>query len=399
MVFGQILIKKILNAQIIYEYFEHLYQERLIIMLNCGIVGLPNVGKSTIFSALSSAPAEAANYPFCTIEPNIGIVNLPDSRLDKIAGIFNPKSLIPASVEFVDIAGLVKGASQGEGLGNQFLGNIRQVGAILHVVRCFEDDDVSHVHGRIDPVDDIEVINTELALADLETVEKRISNLSKMKRNQDKKISDNAKFAEPVLEKLTQALGEGKPARSLDLSEKEKAAVYDLHLITMKPVLYCCNVDEGDIHDPPESAQKVKAFAENENSGVVVISGKIEAEIAGLETQEEKKEFLNDMGLKESGLSKMIREVFKLLGLSTYFTAGEKEVKAWTFRTGIKAPGAAGIIHSDFERGFIKAEVYTCDELFESGSEAKIKELGKMRIEGKEYIVKDGDIIHFRFNV
>ena len=368
-------------------------------MLNCGIVGLPNVGKSTIFSALTSAPAEAANYPFCTIEPNVGIVNLPDKRLDKIGEIFNPESFVPAIVEFVDIAGLVKGASQGEGLGNQFLGNIRQVGAILHVVRCFEDDDIAHVHGKVDPVDDIDVINTELALADLETVEKRLFNLPKMKKNQDKKISDKAKFAEPVLEKISSALESGKPARSVDLSDKEKDVVYDLHLITMKPVLYCCNVDESGLEDTPDSVEKVKELAKAENSGVVVISGKLESEISGLETAEERAEFLEDMGIEESGLSKMIRGVFKLLGLSTYFTAGEKEVKAWTFKTGISAPQAAGIIHTDFERGFIKAEVYSCEDLFEFGSEHKIKELGKMRIEGKEYIVKDGDVMHFRFNV
>lgn len=368
-------------------------------MLNCGIVGLPNVGKSTIFSALTSAPAEAANYPFCTIEPNVGIVNLPDKRLDNIGSLFNPKSFVPAVVEFVDIAGLVKGASQGEGLGNQFLGNIRQVGAILHVVRCFEDGDIVHVHGKVDPVDDIEVINTELALADLETVEKRMINLPKLKKNQDKKISDKAKLSEPVLEKLSKALEAGKPARSVEFSDKEMEVVRELHLITMKPVLYCCNVDEAGLEETPEAVKKVEALAAAENSGVVVISGKLEAEIAGLETEEERKEFLNDMGLDESGLSKMIRAVFTLLGLSTYFTAGEKEVRAWTFKTGISAPQAAGIIHSDFERGFIKAEVYACEDLFEYGSEQKIKEVGKMRIEGKDYVVKDGDVIHFRFNV
>ncbi len=368
-------------------------------MLNCGIVGLPNVGKSTIFSALTSAPAEAANYPFCTIEPNVGIVNLPDYRLDRLADIFKPKSLVPASVEFVDIAGLVKGASRGEGLGNQFLGNIRQVGAVLHVVRCFEDDDIAHVNGKCDPADDIEVINTELALADLETVEKRIANLPKLKKNQDKKISDRAKFAEPVLEKLSEGLGNGLPARAVELGKKEKEAVYDLHLITMKPVLYCCNVDEAGLLEKPESVKLVEKIASAENSEVVVISGKIEAEIASLEDEDEKKEFLNDIGLEESGLSKMIRGVFTLLGLSTYFTAGEKEVRAWTFRNGIKAPEAAGIIHTDFERGFIKAEIYRCEDIFTEGSESKIKELGKMRMEGKDYIVQDGDVIHFRFNV
>ncbi|MDY0131292.1 MAG: redox-regulated ATPase YchF [Desulforegulaceae bacterium] len=368
-------------------------------MLNCGIVGLPNVGKSTIFSALTSAPAEAANYPFCTIEPNIGIVNLPDPRLEKISKIFKPEATIPASVEFVDIAGLVKGASKGEGLGNQFLGNIRQVGAILHVVRCFEDDDVTHVHGKVDPADDIEVINTELALADLETVEKRVFNLPRMKKNHDKKISEKAKFLEPILEKVSEALERGFPARSVDLEEKELEALKDLHLITMKPVLYCCNVDESGLEKEPLSVQKVRELAKEENSEIVVISGKIEAEIASLGDLEERKEFLKEMGLSESGLSKMIRSTFNLLGLSTYFTAGEKQVKAWTFKTGIRAPQAAGIIHSDFERGFIKAEVYSCDDLFKFGSEAKIKEVGKMRIEGKEYIVKDGDLVHFRFNV
>jgi len=367
--------------------------------LNCGIVGLPNVGKSTIFSALTSAPAEAANYPFCTIDPNIGIVDLPDKRLDKLVEIFNPKSIVPATVEFVDIAGLVKGASKGEGLGNQFLGNIRQVGAILHVVRCFEDTDIVHVHGRIDPLDDIEIINTELALADLETLEKRLVNIPKLKKNQDKKISDKAKFAEPILDKIAKALAEGDHARTVDLSEKEKEAIRDLHLITMKPQLYCCNVDESGLEETPELVKKVEEIAAKEGSKIVTICGKLEAEIASLEDMEERKTFLEDMGLDESGLSKMIRTVYSMLGLSTFFTAGEPEVRAWTFKNESKAPQTAGIIHTDFEKGFIKAEVYSYDDIIEYGSEQKIKEAGKMRIEGKEYIVKDGDVMHFRFNV
>ena len=367
--------------------------------INCGIVGLPNVGKSTIFSALTSAPAEAANYPFCTIEPNVGIVHVPDARLDKIASIVKPERTVPAVTEFVDIAGLVKGASKGEGLGNQFLGHIRQVGAICHVVRCFEDPDVVHVAGKVDPVSDIEVINIELALADLETVTKRIQTIDKFLKSQDKKVQEKAKISKPILERLVKTLEAGEPARSLPLDADEIEAISDLHLITMKKMLYVCNVDEESILEENEHVKKVKDLAAKEGSQVITICGKIESEIAALESKEEKEAFLKDIGIEESGLSKMIRAGYDMLDMKTYFTAGVKEVRAWTFPKGAKAPQAAGVIHSDFERGFIKAEVYHCEDLFTYGSEAKVKEAGKFRMEGKEYEVKDGDIIHFKFNV
>lgn len=367
--------------------------------LNVGIVGLPNVGKSTIFQALTSAPAEAANYPFCTIEPNVGIVQVPDPRIEKITEFIKPQKVIRAVMEFVDIAGLVKGASKGEGLGNQFLGHIRQVSAIAHVVRCFEDSDVVHVEGKVDPLADIEVINIELAFADLETVEKRINNLGKVLKSHDKKLKDQAMIAKPVLERLKAALEDGKPARSVEMDEEEQAAISDLHLITLKDTLYVCNVDEDSIANDNEHVKAVRALAEKEGSKVITICGKMESEIAQLETVEEKKEFLADLGLEQSGLDQLIQAGYDMLGLQTYFTAGEKEVRAWTFKKGMKAPQCAGLIHTDFERGFIKAEVYHCEDLFALGSEAKLKEAGKLRIEGKEYVMKDGDVVHFRFNV
>lgn len=367
--------------------------------LNCGIVGLPNVGKSTIFQALTSAPAEAANYPFCTIEPNVGVVAVPDSRLNQITEFIKPQKVIPTIVEFVDIAGLVKGASKGEGLGNQFLGNIRQVGAIVHVVRCFEDDNIIHVDGNINPKRDIDTIETELALADLESVLKRKDKNEKVFKSSDKKAVDLAKSLAPIYEKLAETLNQGKAARSIGLTEDEIIAVKDLHLITLKPQVYCCNVNEDDIRGENEYVQAVREIAKENDSEVVVICGKLESEIAGLDTPEEKKEFLHDMGLEESGLDKLIRKGYELLKLKTYFTAGEKEVRAWTFPEGSTAPEAAGVIHTDFEKGFIKAEIYHCTDLFQLGSEQKIKEAGKLRIEGREYIVKDGDVVHFRFNV
>ncbi len=367
--------------------------------LNVGIVGLPNVGKSTIFQAITSAPAEAANYPFCTIEPNVGIVQVPDARMNKITEFIKPQKVIPAVMEFVDIAGLVAGASKGEGLGNQFLGHIRQVSAIAHVVRCFENPDVVHVAGKVDPLSDIEVINIELAFADLETVDKRINNLGKMLKSHDKKVKSQALIAQPVLERLKAALEDGNPARSVEMDEDELEAIKDLHLITLKDMLYVCNVDEESIEEDNEHVKAVKELAAKEGSTVIKICGAIESEISQLETEEEKKEFLADMGLEESGLDILVKAGYQLLGLKTYFTAGEKEVRAWTFEEGFKAPQCAGIIHTDFERGFIKAEVYHCEDLFQYHSEAKLKEAGKFRIEGKEYVVKDGDVMHFRFNV
>ena len=367
--------------------------------LNCGIVGLPNVGKSTIFNAITAAPAEAANYPFCTIEPNIGIVNVKDIRLDEITKYVGPEKTIPAIIEFVDIAGLVKGASKGEGLGNQFLGHIRSVNAIIHVVRCFDDDNIVHVDGKIDPLSDIEIINLELCFADLDTVEKRLGNNSKLMKSQDKKISMRAKSAQPVLEKLEKSLTEGISARSLNLDDEEKESVEDLHLITLKDVLYACNIDEDSIEEDNDYVKIVRNFAKEEHSEVINICGKLESEISALDSEEEKKEFMETVGIKESGLDQLTHSAYKMLGLRTYFTAGKQEVRAWTFEDGNKAPQAAGVIHTDFERGFIKAEVYHYDDLVKFKDESKVKENGKLRIEGKEYIVKDGDIMHFRFNV
>ena len=366
--------------------------------LNCGIVGLPNVGKSTLFSALTSAPAQVANYPFCTIDPNVGIVAVPDSRLDKIAELIPPAKKIPATFEFIDIAGLVAGASRGEGLGNRFLASIREVGVIAHVVRCFDDQDVIHVSGSVDPARDIDIINIELALADLDTVAKRVEKTQRA-RSLSKEAQKQAAELLPLLERLQNTLSDGKSARSLNLTADEMALVYDLHLITLKPVIYVCNVDEEGIDGSSAYVETVTAIASEENAEVVVICSKIEQEIATLETDEEKSEFLEAVGLNESGLNKLIRSAYHTLGLRTFFTAGSDEDRAWTFKAGMKAPQTAGIIHSDFERGFIKAEVYGCEDLFTYGSEQKLKVAGKLRLEGKEYLVQDGDVLHFKFNV
>lgn len=366
--------------------------------LNCGIVGLPNVGKSTLFQALTSAPAEAANYPFCTIDPNVGIVNVPDSRLEQISELINPKQTVYTTVEFVDIAGLVKGASKGEGLGNKFLGNIRNVGAIIHVVRCFDEDNVVHVEGSVNPIRDIETIELELAYADLESVNKRLEGLGKQIRSSDKKVADKAKIAEPVLNALKEELNEGKPARQADLTAEQKEAIRDIHLITMKPQIYCCNVDEDSL-DGNKYVDLVKEYAAKNNSDVITVCAKLESEIAELEIEEERKEFLESVGLQESGLNQLIRAGYHSLNLETFFTAGEKECRSWTFKKGSMAPQTAGVIHTDFERGFIRAEVYHCNDLFELKTEAAIKIAGKLRLEGKEYPVKDGDVMHFRFNV
>ncbi len=364
--------------------------------LNCGIVGLPNVGKSTIFSALTSAPADAANYPFCTIEPNVGVVNVPDPRLDKIVSLIPPAKVIPAVVQFVDIAGLVAGASKGEGLGNKFLANIREVGVIAHVVRCFDDPDIIHVNNRIDPAGDIETIDIELCLADYDTVDKRYQKDSKLaKVNHSKDLL----AVIPIYERLLKGLEQGQSARSIITDEEERALVYDLHLITMKPVIYVCNIDEGSIGTENDYVKTVRSIAESRGSSVVVICGKTEAEIAAMDTAEERTEFLAAVGLEESGMNALIRQAYSTLGLRTFFTAGPDEDRAWTFKAGSKAPQAAGVIHTDFERGFIKAEVYNCEDLFKYGSEAKVKEAGKLRIEGKDYIVQDGDVMFFKFNV
>lgn len=361
---------------------------------NCGIVGLPNVGKSTIFNALTNAGAEAANYPFCTIEPNIGIVSVPDLRLDQLVKIFQPKKLTPTTVEFVDIAGLVQGASKGEGLGNQFLGHIRSVDAIAHIVRCFENPDVVHVHGAIDPIRDIEVIQTELILADLAALSQKIPKTQKLAKANDKKAIEEL----VVYERLEKALNDGKMARSLSFIEKEKPILQDLNLLTQKPTLYVCNVSEGEIRTPSPQVQLVQKRADEEHSDLVMISGSIESELAQMDPNEQK-EFLKDYGLTESGLNRLIRQGYHLLDLVTFFTAGPKEVRAWTISKGTKAPQAAGKIHSDFEKGFIRADCYHYNDLVALGSEHKVQEAGKMRLEGKEYAVQDGDILHFRFNV
>lgn len=360
----------------------------------CGIVGLPNVGKSTIFNALAKAKVEASNYPFCTIDPNKGIVSVPDPRLDALSKMFTPQKTTPTVLEIYDIAGLVKGASEGEGLGNKFLSHIREVEAIVHVVRCFEDENIVHVAGGVDPLRDIEVIDTELCLTDLESMTARYQKAEKLARSGDK----DAKEKMPLYDKVKKALEEGRPLRKAGLSEEEKIGIRDMNFLTIKPVLYCCNVAEGDLPEGGPLVKKVQEYAKNEGAETVVISGKVESELVEL-SDEEQKEFLKSLNLEEPGLNLLIRAGHQLLELITYFTAGEKEVRAWTIRANTKAPQAAGVIHSDFERGFIRAEVMRCEDLLRLGSSAAVKEKGLLRIEGKDYVVQDGDVMLFRFNV
>lgn len=364
--------------------------------LKCGIVGLPNVGKSTLFNCLSNAKAQSANFPFCTIEPNLGVITVPDERLTQLERLVKPQRVVPTTVEIVDIAGLVKGASKGEGLGNKFLANIRETDAIIHVLRCFEDDNVTHVDGSVDPVRDKEVIDIELQLKDLETVEARLPKVEKIAKTS--KDFDTKKLYE-VLVKYREALLQGKSARTVELTEPELKVSRELFLLTNKPVMYVCNVDEASVVTGNKHVEAVKEAVKDENAEVLVIAAQTEADIAELETFEERQMFLEDLGLKESGVAKLIRSAYRLLELQTYFTAGEKEVRAWTFHKGSLAPQAAGVIHTDFEKGFIRAEVIKYDDYLKYGSENACKEAGKMNVEGKEYVVCDGDIMHFRFNV
>lgn len=364
--------------------------------LKCGIVGLPNVGKSTLFNCLSNSKAQAANFPFCTIEPNVGSIIVPDERLNKIAELVKPQNIVPTTVEIVDIAGLVKGASKGEGLGNKFLSNIRECEAILHVIRCFENPNVVHVEGSVNPIRDKEIIDIELQLKDLETVDARLKRIEKQAKTGNDK---EAQKAFQILENIKKTLEQGKSARTLNLSNEDKERIKDLNLLTLKPVLYVCNVDEDSAKTGNQYSEQIEKVAKEENAEVLIITAQMESEIATLETYEEKQMFLAELGLDEPGVNKLIKKAYSLLNLQTYFTAGVKEVRAWTIEKGWTAPQAAGVIHTDFEKGFIKAEVIAYEDFIKYGSEAACREAGKLRIEGKEYIVQDGDIMHFRFNV
>ncbi|MCD8043798.1 MAG: redox-regulated ATPase YchF [Tannerellaceae bacterium] len=365
--------------------------------LQCGIVGLPNVGKSTLFNCLSNAKAQSANFPFCTIEPNVGVITVPDERLNKLAELINPNRIVPTTVEIVDIAGLVKGASKGEGLGNKFLANIRETDAILHVLRCFDDENITHVDGNVDPVRDKEIIDTELQLKDLETVESRITKVQKQAQTGGDK---QAKQIYEVLVKYRDALLQGKSARTVTFDTKDEQKIaHELFLLTSKPVMYICNVDEASAVNGNQYVEAVREAVKDENAEILIVAAKIESEIAEFETYEERQMFLTEIGLEESGVSRLIKSAYKLLNLETYLTAGVQEVRAWTYLKGSKAPQCAGVIHTDFEKGFIRAEVIKYDDFIKYGSEAAVKEAGKMSVEGKEYIVQDGDIMHFRFNV